>query len=107
MEVDQKYISAPQLQRLNDGIEGYRYATPQDYFRHQYFQALDLLIAGLDRFDQSEVLGVLDLENLLLKSANGVNFNVHVVSHKSSYYKGWWKKLMSKFSLRNTTFLSG
>ena len=96
VKVDQKYnISAPQLpryrripKRLNDGIEG-RYATPQDYFRHQYFQALDLLIAGLDdRFDQSEVLGpVLDLENLLLKSANGANFNVHLASFKSSCYK--------------------
>ena len=97
VKVAQKYnISAPQLphyrripKRLDDGIEGHRYATPQDYFRHQYFQALDLLIAGLDdRFDQSEVLGpVLDLENLLLKSANGANFNVHLASLKSSYYK--------------------
>ena len=96
VKVAQKYnISAPQLpryrripKRLDDGIEG-RNATPQDYFRHQYFQALDLLIAGLDdRFDQSEVLGpVLDLENLLLKSANGANFNLHLASLKSSCYK--------------------
>ena len=43
--------------RLDDGSQPHRYATPKDYFRHQYFQACDLLTRELeDRFQQRDLL---------------------------------------------------
>ena len=50
---------------------------PPEYYRQIYYQACDLLLRELaDRFDQSEFLPhVLSLESLLMKAANGENYD--------------------------------
>ena len=55
-------IGDPQLTRhrkvpkwFDNGSQSHRYTTPKEYFRHQHFEACDLLIAGArleERFDQ-------------------------------------------------------
>lgn len=55
-----------------------------------YFQACDLLLRELeDRFDQCEVLPhVLAFESLLVKAANGENYDAPLQSVDSSSYAG-------------------
>ena len=75
--------------RLDDGSQPHRYATPKDYFRHQYFQACDLLTRELeDRFQQRDLLPpVISLEKLLLKAANGEAYEQELEIIKTSCYK--------------------
>lgn len=69
-----RYRKAPQ--RLDDGVQPHRYATPQDYFRHQYFEACDLLMTELDeKFEQQQIMPpILALENILLKASNSLTY---------------------------------
>ena len=63
--------------RINDGSQSHQFSSPQEYYRQIYYQACDLLLRELaDRFDQSEFLPhVLSLESLLMKAANGENYD--------------------------------
>ena len=50
------------------------YATPKDYFRHNYYEAVDVVIYELERrFDRSSSsqVVVMEIEQLLLDAANG------------------------------------
>ena len=49
------------------------YATPKYYFRHNYNEAVDVVIAELERrFDRSSSSQVVvEIEQLLLDAANG------------------------------------
>ena len=89
-------IARPELPRyrrppatLDDGSQPHRYATPKDYFRHQYFQACSLLTRELeDRFQQRDLLPpVISLEKLLLKAANGEVYKQELEIIKTSCYK--------------------
>ena len=75
--------------RLDDGSQPHRYATPKYYFRHQYFQACDLLTRELeDRFQQRDLLPpVISFEKLLLKAANGEAYEQELEIIKTYYYK--------------------
>lgn len=57
----------------DDGVAGHRFVTPEDYFRKEYFEVLDLLVNELKRrFQQKRGLPVVAVvERLLLEAANG------------------------------------
>ena len=58
--------------RYNDGATSHSFSTPEEYFRKQYFEAHDILIAELDRRFQQNAFTVLkDIENLLIDASNG------------------------------------
>ena len=51
---------------------GHEYATPKDYFRQQYFEVFDIVIAELERsFDREDVLIIVKIQQLLLNATNG------------------------------------
>ena len=65
-----RYRRAPA--RLEDGSSPHQFSTARDYFRHQYFQAVDLLLQELeDRFDKS-LHPILILESLLFNFEEGL-----------------------------------
>ena len=58
--------------RLEDGSQPHRFARPKDRYRHAYFEALDQACGEIERrFDQSDLSVVLEIESLLINSANG------------------------------------
>ena len=64
------------------------YATPKDYFRHKYYEAVDVVIAELERrFDRSSSsqVVVMEIEQLLLDAANGKQIDEIPPSVKSLY----------------------
>ena len=62
------------------------YATPKDYFRHKYYEAVDVVIAELERrfgrFSSSQVV-VMEIEQLLFDAANGKQIDEMPTSVKS------------------------
>lgn len=82
-----RYRRAPR--RLDDGSQPHQYNGPKDFFRHQYFQACDLLLQELeDRFEQRQLLPpVISLENLFLEAANGKPYEKSIQDVQSSCYK--------------------
>ena len=62
------------------------YATPKDYFRHKYYEAVDVVIAELERrFDRSSSSQVVvtEIEQFLLDAANGKQIDEMPTSVKS------------------------
>lgn len=58
--------------RIDQGAPSHQYASPQEYFRQQYFEVLDLLSCELTRrFDQPSLMVLQEMKNLLVKSCNG------------------------------------
>ena len=89
-------INGPQLpiirkvpKRFDTGSQPHQYKTPKEYFRHQYFEACDLLLQELEnRFEQRQSLPqVLSLESILLKAANGDDYREDLKRAKQSCYK--------------------
>ena len=89
-------INGPQLPRIikvpkrfDTGSQPHQYKTPKEYFRHQYFEAYDLLLQELEnRFEQCQSLPqVLTLESILLKAANGDDYREDLKKAKQSCYK--------------------
>ena len=74
---------------LDQGTKPHEFEAPRDYFRQQYFEACDLLLGELDdQFDQKSVLSsVMALENTLLNSANGLNYEEELAILEESCYK--------------------
>ena len=65
-----RYRRAPR--RLDDGAQPHRYDSPEDRYRHIYFEVLDLASVEVDRrFDQSDLHVVMETESLQLGAANG------------------------------------
>lgn len=55
--------------RINDGADSHQFSTPKDYYRQQYFQALDEVTNVLTRsFDQQDMKIALGLEVMLLSA---------------------------------------
>ena len=73
-----KYTDDPVLPRyrrpprhLDDGSAPHSFASPKDYFRAKYFEALDFVENEISRrFDQSSIAAPDSIENFLIKSAN-------------------------------------
>ena len=63
--------------RFDDGAPNNNFATPQEYYRKQYFDVLDLyflLSTELERrFDQNALKTLQEIEKVLLESCNGEN----------------------------------
>ena len=60
--------------RIDDGASNHHFATPQEYYRKQYFEVLDLLAAELERrFDQNSFKTLQEIERVLVDSCNGIN----------------------------------
>lgn len=58
--------------RYNDGAPNHQFQSPEEFFRKQYFEVLDLLISELDRrFNQSTFDVLQEMETLLVESCNG------------------------------------
>ena len=62
---------------LEEGSHSHKYTTPEEFYRIQYFEAIDLLVVELeDRFEQKEYINpILALEELHLRAANGKEFS--------------------------------
>ena len=59
--------------RFNDGTEGFNPETPKEYFRHQYYEALDILIAELNRrFMRKNLMVLEEIEHLLINACNNI-----------------------------------
>ena len=81
-----RYRKPPRI--IDNGSQPHQFSEPKDFFRQQYFAACDLLIQELtDQFEQKEFIQpVIDLESLLLKSANGEDFDEDLqLVHESVY----------------------
>ena len=59
--------------RFDDGSVNHHFSTPEDYYRKQYFEVLDLLAAEIERrFDQNSLKIINEMEQVLLHPCNGV-----------------------------------
>ena len=56
--------------RYDDGEDPHQYAEPKDKYRHTYFETLELAVGEIERFEQSDLCIVKELENLLLNATN-------------------------------------
>ena len=80
-----RHIRIPR--RVDGGSANHRFATPEDYYRKQYFEVLDLLASELKRrFDQKSLKIINEIEQVLLKSCNDipVQFSVEFVEKYST-----------------------
>ena len=77
-EAAAKFTEEPKLQRfkrapkrLDDGSLPYRYSTPEEYFRHQYFEVLETVTGEIEnRFSQTSLEIPRAIERLLLEACN-------------------------------------
>ena len=59
-----KYV---QVEGYSNNANTYHHTTPEEYFRQQYFENLDLIISSIkDRFSQPAIMAFLKMEQLLL-----------------------------------------
>ena len=59
--------------RIDDGAASHQPSTPKEIYRQKYFEALDIVCEEIKRrFDQEDLKVVIDIEQLLLDSANGI-----------------------------------
>ena len=80
--------------------------TVQDYYRAQYFEALDLLISCIkDRFDQPGYRIYSKLETLVLNASNGVEFMAEFDEVMHLYDKDFDRELLkSQLDILKTHF---
>ena len=65
----------------------HRYLEPKDRYRHIYYEALEVVAGEVEqRFDQTDLHIIKDLELLLLRAANGQRFQI--LEALSSYMEG-------------------
>ena len=58
--------------RIDQDAPSHQYASPEEYFRQQYFEILDLLTSELTRrFDQPSLMVLQEMVDLLVDSCNG------------------------------------
>ena len=74
--------------RIDTSSHHHQFSSPHDHYRQIYYQACDLLLRELtDRFDQRELLQqVVGVEVLLLKAANGENYDDAIITMEQSCY---------------------
>jgi len=85
---------APRRVEIGDG-DGYHADNIEDYFRAQYFEAIDLAVTGIkDRFDQPGYATYSSLESLLLKAANQSDYSVELEQIVSFYGDDLYKALL-------------
>ncbi len=58
--------------RLDDGSQPHRFTSPEERYRHAYFEVLEQACGEIERrFDQSDLSVVQKIESFLIESANG------------------------------------
>ena len=58
--------------RIDDGASSHTYSSPEEFYRHQYYEAIDLLTAEIQRrFDQPTFALLQEMEKLLIGLCNG------------------------------------
>ena len=64
-----------QVEGYSNDENSHHASTPEEYFRQQYFEILDLIISSIkDRFNQPAFTAFLKMEQLLLKIIHGDNY---------------------------------
>ena len=64
--------------RKNDGAPNHQFQSPEDFFRKQYYEVLDLLISEItQRFNQPAFSVLQEMERMIIDSCNG---KTHVMS---------------------------
>ena len=57
--------------RIDSGAPCHIYSTPEELFRHQYFEAIDLLVSEIKRrFDQPTLVLLQEMEKVLIGACN-------------------------------------
>ena len=60
--------------RIDDGSKEHQFTSVDDYYRKQYYKVIDLMKGELDRRFQHPAFEIMrEIENLLVKSCNGVS----------------------------------
>lgn len=76
---------APRCFEIGDG-DPHQSSTVEDHYRQIYFEALDLVISGIqDRFNQPGYILYQNLEELLVKAANKKDYSAEL-QHVLSFY---------------------
>ena len=75
--------------RIDDGSgDSYSSETAEEHYRLQYFEAIDLAVESIkDRFDQPGYAVYRNLEELLLKGANGKDYSEHLRDVSAMYHE--------------------
>ncbi len=56
--------------------ESFHHSSPKEYYKQQYFECLDFIVTAIrDRFNQPGYVTLKNLENLLIKAANGKEYS--------------------------------
>lgn len=64
--------------RIDHGSNDHTFLSTEEYFRQQYFEALDILICQLDqRFDQKDLKVLEEIEKLLIGCCNNAYGDVN------------------------------
>lgn len=64
--------------RVDDGAPNHHFQSPEDFFRKQYYEALDLLVSEItQRFNQPAFSVLQEMERMIIDSCNG---KTHVMS---------------------------
>ena len=64
--------------RVNDGAPNHNFQSPEDFFRQQYFEVLDLLVSEItQRFNQPTFSILQEMERMIIDSCNG---KTHAIS---------------------------
>lgn len=90
--------------RLEEGEgEGTFAATTEDYYRQIYFEALDLIVTKItDRFDQPGYKVYSNVQNLILKAAQGKDYKVEF-DHVTKFYASDFNPDLLKTQLETFT----
>ena len=105
-----KYLFIPRKRRAPKHIEigegeCYHVDDVEDYYRVQYFEAIDLAIAGItNRFDQPGYTIYSNLESLLVKAANQNDYSTEL-EQVVSFYENFDKPFNYKFLAQNMLML--
>ena len=63
--------------QINDGVPSHQPSTPIEMYRQKYYDALDVVCEEIKRrFDQDDLKVVVEIEQLLLDSANGIAMTI-------------------------------
>lgn len=86
---------APRRYEVGIG-EGTHSTSVEDYYRPQYYEALDVVIASINRrFDQPGYNMYKNLESLLVEAANGCAFEEHLETVTTFYKEDLNRSLLS------------
>ena len=73
--------------RFDGGENPHSYEQPKDRYRHIYYEVLELVTGEVERrFNQPDINTIKDLEVLLLRAANGEEYQIP--ESLSSYIEG-------------------